>query len=65
MATTVRSLVAFFIFIYLLTYLTKSVSYQPQSIVFHVLPPKAKPIEPFAPQTPPGCGAFFIICQGK
>jgi hypothetical protein len=40
MATRVRSLVAFFIFIYLLTYLTKSVKYKSQSMIPHVLPPK-------------------------
>ena len=42
-----------FILFLLLTYLTKSVRYQSQNIAIHVLPPKAKPIEPIAPQSPP------------
>jgi len=44
-----------------LTYLIKTVRFKSQSIVFHFLPPKAKPIEPVAPQFPSWTvGLFFL-----
>ncbi len=67
MATRIRTLVAFFyFFIYLLTYLTKTVIYKQQNIILHVLPPKAKPIEPVAPQSPSWpVGLFFFNIKAR
>jgi len=66
MATRVRSLVAVFMSIYMLTSLTKSVRYKSQNNSSSFLPPKSKTHRTRCPIVPLlDCGAFFITSQGQ